>query len=45
MILDFKAQAQGRDPHQVLETLLSAMKQKAIPQVSFWTRELLKRPS
>jgi MoxR-like ATPase len=45
MILDFKAQAQGRDPHQVLETLLSAMKQKSIPQVSFWTRELLKRPS
>jgi MoxR-like ATPase len=45
MILDFKAQAQGRHPNQVLETLLSAMKLKAVPKVSFWTRDLLKRPS
>src|SRR5262245_35047236 len=45
MSLDFKAQAEGRDQNQVLDILLSAMKQKAVPKVSFWTRELLNRPS
>lgn len=45
MILDFKAQAAGRDQKHVLEVLLSAMKQKAVPKVSFWTMELLKKPS
>jgi MoxR-like ATPase len=45
MILDFKAQAAGRDQKHVLEVLLSSMKQKAVPKVSFWTMELLKKPS
>ncbi len=45
MILDFKAQAQGRDQKHVLNVLLNSMKARAVPKVSFWTMQFLKKPS
>jgi MoxR-like ATPase len=43
MLLDFRAQARGHDAHFVLDTILARVKERAIPDVSMWTRDLLKR--
>lgn len=41
--IDFRAQAKGRTARHVLETLLAKVQERSVPQVSMWTRELLKQ--
>lgn len=43
LAMDFRAEAQGRDARHVLKTLLARVQERAVPQVSLWTRELLKQ--
>ena len=42
LLLDFRAQAQGRDHRYVLNALIDQADRRSAPTVSFWTRELLK---
>ena len=41
LLLDYRAQAEGRDYRTVLEALVARARERAIPRVSMWTRELL----
>jgi MoxR-like ATPase len=41
LLLDYRAQAEGRDYRRVLETLIARAQERKVPQVSMWTKELL----
>ena len=42
LLIDFRAQAQGRDCRYVLNAIIRDTKARSIPKVSMWTREILK---
>lgn len=42
LMIDFRAQAQGRDAHVIVAQILKEARRRAIPEVSVWTREILK---
>lgn len=42
LLLDFRAQAQGRSHRYVIDALIEQAERRSVPAVSFWTRELLK---
>lgn len=42
LLLDFRAEAEGRTYSDVLDDLVARAEEKALPTVSKWTRELLK---
>jgi len=41
LLIDYRAQAEGRDVGRVLELLIARARERRVPQVSMWTRELL----
>ena len=41
LLLDYRAQAEGRGHRRVLETLIARAREREVPRVSMWTRELL----
>jgi MoxR-like ATPase len=41
LLLDYRAQAEGRDYRAVLDTLIARAREGRVPQVSMWTKELL----
>jgi len=41
LMIDFRAQAQGRDARYIVERILQQARRRAVPDVSAWTRELL----
>jgi MoxR-like ATPase len=43
LLMDFRAQAEGRDYRDALRVLIDRAEEKALPAVSRWTRELLVR--
>jgi MoxR-like ATPase len=42
LMIDFKAQAAGRDARYIVGRILKHARERAVPQVSMWTKELLK---
>ena len=44
ILLDFCARAQGVDFRQILRSLIAVARRRTVPDVSRWTRELLKNP-
>lgn len=42
LMVDFRAQAQGRDARFIVERILQHARRRALPEVSAWTRELIK---
>ena len=41
LLIDYRAQAEGRDVGRVLELLIARARERRVPRVSMWTRELL----
>jgi len=44
LLLDFRALAEGADYRSVLESLVARAEAKTLPEMSRWTRELLRKP-
>ncbi|MCX7805870.1 MAG: MoxR family ATPase [Planctomycetota bacterium] len=41
LLVDYRAQAEGRDARRVLDTLIANARRRSVPRTSVWTRELL----